>query len=103
MNDIENKLKEVLKAMNDSFKIEVTVSEDIDDEQIAHRLIISEKKNDCEAFLESFCSLFGPLITAITNEEKELRNLMKSKYCPKYIITNYPDLAIKIRDEIYKK
>ena len=72
MNDIENKLKEVLKAMNDSFKIEVTVSEDIDDEQIAHRLIISEKKNDCEAFLESFCSLFGPLITAITNEEKEL-------------------------------
>ena len=72
MNDIENKLKEVLKSMNDSFKIEVTVSEDIDDEQIAHRLIISEKKNDCEAFLESFCSLFGPLITAITNEEKEL-------------------------------
>jgi len=72
LNDIENKLKEVLKAMNDSFKIEVTVSEDIDDEQIAHRLIISEKKNDCEAFLESFCSLFGPLITAITNEEKEL-------------------------------
>ena len=44
-----------------------------------------------------------PINVWTVNEEKELRNLMKSKYCPKYIITNYPDLAIKIRDEIYKK
>ena len=44
-----------------------------------------------------------PINVWTVNEEKELRNLMKSKYCPKYIITNYPDLAIKIREEIYKK
>ena len=72
MNDIENKLKDVLKTMNESFKIEVTDSEDVDGEQLAQKLVISETKNDCADFLESFCSLFGPLITAITNEEKEL-------------------------------
>ena len=72
MNELEEKLKKVLTDMNASFKIEVGDVDDIGDEQIAQKLIITETKDDGANFLESFCSLFGPLITMITNEEKEL-------------------------------
>ena len=44
-----------------------------------------------------------PINVWTVNKEKDLRKLMKSKYCPNYIITNYPDLALKIRKEIFNK
>lgn len=43
-----------------------------------------------------------PVNVWTVNKEKTLRKMMNSKYCPKYIVTNYPDLAIKIRSEIKK-
>ena len=72
MNELEDKLKDVLNQLNKSFTIQVDDIEDNDGEQIAQKLIVSETKNDASDFLESFCSLFGPLITMVTNEEKEL-------------------------------
>lgn len=72
MNELEDKLKKVLSDMNTSFKIEVGETTNNDGEQIAQKLTIAETNNDGSEFLESFCSLFGPLITMVTNEEKEL-------------------------------
>lgn len=72
MNELEDKLKKVLSDMNASFKIEVGETTNNDGEQIAQKLTIAETNNDGSEFLESFCSLFGPLITMVTNEEKEL-------------------------------
>jgi len=72
MNELEEKLRNVLEKMNSSFNIEVGDIINEDDEMIAQKLTIAETKNDGSEFLESFCSLFGPLITMVTNEEKEL-------------------------------
>ena len=58
--------------MNATFNISIEDISDIDGEQIANKLLISDINNDGSDFLEAFCSLFGPLITLITKEEKEL-------------------------------
>lgn len=54
-------------------------------------------------YLKRVSKLNIPINVWTVNKEKDLRKLMKSKYCPNYIITNYPDLALKIRKEIFKK
>lgn len=53
-------------------------------------------------YLKRVSKLNIPINVWTVNTEKELRKLMSSKYFPDYIITNYPDLALKIRKEIFK-
>ena len=71
MEELENKLNDVLKEMNKTFQIEIDQSESINDENIATKLVIKNMTNDGSEFIEKFCSLFGPLITMVT-ENKEL-------------------------------
>ena len=71
MEELENKLNDVLKEMNKTFQIEIDQSESINDENIATKLVIKDMTNDGSEFIEKFCSLFGPLITMVT-ENKEL-------------------------------
>lgn len=71
MEELENKLNDVLKEMNKTFQIEIDESESINDENIATKLVIKNMTNDGSEFIEKFCSLFGPLITMVT-ENKEL-------------------------------
>jgi hypothetical protein len=71
LEELENKLNDVLKEMNKTFQIEIDESESINDENIATKLVIKNMTNDGSEFIEKFCSLFGPLITMVT-ENKEL-------------------------------
>jgi hypothetical protein len=71
LEELENKLNDVLKEMNKTFQIEIDQSESINDENIATKLVIKNMTNDGSEFIEKFCSLFGPLITMVT-ENKEL-------------------------------
>jgi hypothetical protein len=71
LEELENKLNDVLKEMNKTFQIEIDESESINDENIATKLVIKNITNDGSEFIEKFCSLFGPLITMVT-ENKEL-------------------------------
>jgi hypothetical protein len=72
LEELENKLNDVLKEMNKTFQIEIDQSESINDENIATKLVIKDMTNDGSEFIEKFCSLFGPLISMVTEEKKEL-------------------------------
>ena len=70
MEELEQKLNDVLKEMNKTFEIKIDESNMINDENIATKLVISNMNNDGSEFIEKFCSLFGPLITMVNNNKE---------------------------------
>ena len=69
MNELEQKLGEILDLINDTF--DVTIADRLDD-NVVTKLTITGVKNDGSEFLEKFGALFGPLVEQASNGQREL-------------------------------
>lgn len=69
MEDLENKLQEILNELNHSFEVKI---EEQGEDKIITKIVLSEQKNDGSVFLEKFIGLFSPLIEQLTEGKKEV-------------------------------
>lgn len=67
MSELEEKVSEVLNSFNETFDMEIE-----QDNDIVTNIKINELKNDGAEFIDKFCSLFGPLITQLSANQKEI-------------------------------
>jgi len=69
LEDLENKLQEILNELNHSFEVKI---EEQGEDKIITKIVLSEQKNDGSVFLEKFIGLFSPLIEQLTEGKKEV-------------------------------
>lgn len=72
MNELEQKLADVLESINTTFGVEIAEKRGEDDDTVVTKLTLRGLTGDGSEFIEKFCALFGPLIEQASDGEREL-------------------------------